>query len=69
MRIAIVSNELADLVEFAADEPIEVLPIAPHCPRDRVYRYGSQIGTDEFDRCRRQSQARTQLTHRTYCTP
>ena len=50
MRIAIVINEHGEPIEFAADGEIELLIIAPNCPADRVYRYGSvDIGADRVD--------------------
>ena len=50
MRIVIVLNEHGEPVEFAADGEIELLIIAPNCPTDRVYRYGSvDISTDRVD--------------------
>jgi hypothetical protein len=46
-RICIVIDKNGDITDIAADTEIEIFWVAPHCPRDRVYKYESaEIGPE-----------------------
>jgi hypothetical protein len=40
-RICIVLNEHGEFTDIAADQPLEIYVVCPHCPADRVYQYGA----------------------------
>lgn len=40
-RVCIVLNEENFFEGYVSDEPVEFFVVAPHCPKDRVYQFGS----------------------------
>lgn len=43
-RVSILLDSSGELLSVAADSPVTVLIVAPHCPHDRVYERSVDIG-------------------------